>query len=79
MAAVVVVMVVSSVLALDLSWPCQGLGQVVPFQVKLLEPDLWVMLLCQRGSGASYWTEIHNWLTRENEVYRHIRKEVEIE
>lgn len=64
MAAVVVVMVVGSVLAL-------GLGQAGPFQVVLRQADLLVALRRQRGCRASDGTEVNDRLRgREREAER---------
>lgn len=62
-----VVMVVGSVLALDLAHPSRGLSLTGAFQVIVLQPDILVIVLwCQRGCWALYWTEVHNRLRRED-------------
>lgn len=75
MAAVVVVMVVGSVLALDLPGSCGGLGQAGPLQVVLPQPDLMVVLRCQRGRRASDGTEVDDRLWGGEETWRDERAE----
>lgn len=64
MAAVVVVMMVCSVLAPDLSRTHQWLGQIRPFQIEVFKPDV-LGVLCQRGCWPPYGTEINNGLRRK--------------
>lgn len=62
MAAVMVVMVVSSLLALALARPGRRVGHLGPFQVVGLQAVLVLVPLRQRGRRASDGTEVNNGL-----------------